>query len=419
MKKNIAIVLVGIVTIAVAGYWVFQSNSNHTRAWNSLKQLTAADNLDTYVERNITTHKMKRDKSNALLNIGRKIVGAAEDPDYLFPFSGPIQNFVLTPATQKKTRDIITRNQRHIQDLQNFYVRGSGVQYILTFEDMQILHQSIRKIMNLYCDRMSLAILDHNKTQADHILNESYYFLKVTSLPVYLKELSNYNTALTVWLINIYGNYINYFELTDPEISELTTKLQFLKEQMSDSYRNAVTGECLLLYHQLSSGKSNIYWRIDRYDDYFHQLKTLPHDYWSQAAQIFQIATLISKQYCNFNDYYTFSSSIRLQETQLDDAAPLVQNYCRDFWLLYKNEVNIYTQLKCDIVKLSILKFWKMKTCLPQNLLELSEVDLEEQALIDPLTGKLFSYKTSKGENRIRVFHGGQNWGKAIQLSKR
>ena len=123
--------------------------------------------------------------------------------------------------------------------------------------------------------------------------------------PVYFTQLSKFNTALTVWLVNIYGSYINHYELTEQEINAFAGILQNLKVIVNDSFQFALIGECLFLDEQLSTGSSRIYWRIDRYDDYFHTLKELPQNYWELAEQIFNIATTISKQYSNFNNYYS------------------------------------------------------------------------------------------------------------------
>ena len=84
----------------------------------------------------------------------------------------------------------------------------------------------------------------------------------------------------------------------------------------------------------------------------------------------------------------------------------------------YKSELSIYTQLKCSIVELYILKYWKARKYLPQTLTELSEVGLEKEALIDPLTGQYFSLKIDERKDSFQVLHNGRNWGKAIHLPK-
>ncbi len=53
---------------------------------------------------------------------------------------------------------------------------------------------------------------------------------------------------------------------------------------------------------------------------------------------------------------------------------------------------------------------------LPQTLAELSAVNLEKEAWIDPLTGRPFSYEVSPDETWFQVLHGGRNWGRAVFL---
>ena len=86
---------------------------------------------------------------------------------------------------------------------------------------------------------------------------------------------------------------------------------------------------------------------------------------------------------------------------------------------LCRNEARIYTQFQCELVELAVLKYWNVKKRLPQNLAELSAVNLEKEAWIDPLTGQPFSYEVTPGENRFQVLHGGKNWGSAVQLSRK
>lgn len=417
-KRIIWVVSVCAIVIIAVGCSIFLPNCQYKSAQNALNGLVPQRNIGAFVKESIISHDVERDAANTLLHIGQQITGTSDDPNYFLPVSGTVSDFTSNPEIQAKTRKTVEKNQQYINKLKKIYEERIGIQNILTHDDIENFNLSIGKIMNLYCDRMALAILAHDKENASNILNESYYFLKITSFPVYFTQLSKFNTALTVWLVNIYGSYINHYELTEQEINAFAGILQNLKVIVNDSFQFALIGECLFLDEQLSAGSSRIYWRIDRYDDYFHTLKELPQNYWELAEQIFNLATTISKQYSNFNNYYSFKDSVQTTERELSDSAPFVQKYCQLFWVHYKSELSIYTQLKCSIVELYILKYWKAQKYLPQTLTELSEVGLEKEALIDPLTGRYFSLKIDERKDSFQVLHNGRNWGKAIHLPK-
>lgn len=416
-KRIIGVVVICAIVMIVTGY-IFLPNCQYANAQNSLANLTGQKNVEAFVEKEIISHALKRDTANTVLHIGQQITGTSDDPNYLFPVCGPISDFVSNLEIQKKTRRTVEKNQKYIAELKKLHEERVGVQHILTREDIQNFNSSIGKIMNLYCDRMALAILDHDRGNASDILNESYYLLKITSFPLYLTQLSKFNIALTVWLVNIYGNYVNSCELTEQEKDAFADMLQNLKVIVNDSFQFALRGECLLLNERLFHDSPYIYWRIGRYDDYFHTLNKLPKNYWKLAEQIFNTATEISKKYSNFNDYYSFKNSVKATEMELNDAVPFVQKYCQLFWVIYKGELGIYTQLKCCIVELHILKYFGAKKHLPQELAELSEVGLEKESLIDPFTGQCFSLKINEQENCFQVLHSGRNWGKAVLAQK-
>ena len=410
---------VAAVTVVAAGILLFRSGSGYEAARSSLNRLAATEDSSAFAERNIAAHQMERDSSNALLNIGRRIVGPAGDPEYYMPVSGPLPEFLTSPEAQDKTRDFLARNREVVRELQAFYERKGGAQSILSPEELEKFHRSIGKIINLCCDRMALAVLERNPLQARRILEESCRFLNAASLPLCLRELSQFNIALTVWQVHVFGNYVNSFPPTEREIEALTAQLQTLQGRLRDSFRSTLAGECLALYRQISTGDPRIFWRIDRYDDYFRQLKQLPRDRWIQADRIFQIAEKISCRYSDFREYHAFADSLRALEKETAEAPPLTRNFCRLFWPLCRSEAVIYAQFQCDLVKLAALKFWNRKKHLPRNPAELAAVNLPEQALIDPLTGRPFSFEIGPGESRIQVLHGGKNWGSPIRLSRR
>lgn len=423
MKKKyvwitfIVIVTVAIVIAIVVGDGYLSVSSEYELARNSLNRLVASEEAAAFVEQKIAALKMPYDRSNVLFHSGQRIVGPVEDPDYYMPSSGLFPEFLNNPRMQKKTRDLLATNSDVIRDLQKFFEQKSGVQTILAPEELRKFNRSIGKIINLCCDRMAQAVLERNQLQARRILEESCYFLTVASLPLYLRELSDFNIALTVWQVHIFGNYVNYFKPASREIDELTTMLQALQDRLSDAFRSALAGECLALYRQFSTGNPRISWRIDRYDDYFHRLNHLPRDCWIQADRIFQLAETISSHYSDFRNYYLFADSLQRMEQETDDAAPLVKNYCRLFWTLCRSEAVIYAQLQCDLVKLAVLKFWNSKKHFPKNLGELTALNQEKELWIDPLTGRSFFLEIKPGEKSVQVLHGGKNWGQAIQLS--
>ena len=78
----------------------------------------------------------------------------------------------------------------------------------------------------------------------------------------------------------------------------------------------------------------------------------------------------------------------------------------------------IGAQFQCDLVKLAVLKFWNQRELLPRNLAELAAVKCPEEALIDPLTGRLLTLEIPPEADRIQVLHGGRNWGRPIRLSR-
>lgn len=414
-----AIVVAAVFAGTVAGILLARNDSGREAARSSLNRLAGGEDPAAFAERNSAALPMPRDNANALLHIGQRIVGPAGDPEYYMPVSGPLPEFLTNPEAQEKTRDLLAENREAIRDLQTFYERKGGAQTILAPEELRKFRRSIGKIINLCCDRMAPAILTRNRAQAERILEESCHFLTVASLPSSLRELSDFNIALTVWQVHIFGNYVNSFPPTEREIEALTAQLQTLQGRLRDSFRSTLAGECLALYRQISTGDPRIFWRIDRYDDYFRQLKQLPRDRWIQADRIFQIAEKISCRYSDFREYHAFADSLRALEKETAEAPPLTRNFCRLFWPLCRSEAVIYAQFQCDLVKLAALKFWNREKHLPRNPAELAAVNLPEQALIDPLTGRPFSFEIGPGESRIQVLHGGKNWGSPIRLSRR
>lgn len=421
-KKSIRIVLVCVAVVCAAvvifaGYRLLSSSFGFENARHSLTRLTASEDPAAFAEQNIAALQMKRDTSNSLFRIGQRLVGSAEDPNYYMPTSGPLSDFLTDPEAQKSTRDLLAKNGDVIRELQAFYEQQGGMQAILSPEELE-LSRGIRKILSLCSDQMAVAVLERNQAQARRILEESYYFLSVASLPTCLQGLSDFNIALTIWQAEVFSCYINAFQLTDQEIDVLTAQIQTIQARLGESFRSALSGECLALYRKFSAGDARISWRIDRYDDYFHKLERLPHNRWELADRIFQTAETISSRYSDFRNYYTFSDSLQQLQDETGEASPFIRNFCKYFWPLCRNEARIYTQFQCELVELAVLKYWNVKKRLPQNLAELSAVNLEKKAWIDPLTGQPFSYKVTPSENRFQVLHGGRNWGSAVQLTR-
>ncbi|WP_294504955.1 hypothetical protein [uncultured Victivallis sp.] len=405
----------GIAFVIAAGYWFESADFGFGSARSSLLRLTAVEDSAEFADRNIAALQMKRDTSNSLFRIGRRLVGPPEDPGYDMPSAGPLSGFLNNPEAQKNTRELLGKNADVIRELQTFYEQKGGVQAILSPEQSE-QSRSIRKILSLYSDRMAVAVLERNRAQAWRILEESEYFLTVSSLPTSLQGVSDFNIALTIWQVEVFGCYINTFKLTAREVDQLTAQIQTLQTRLGDSFRCALGGECLALYRNFSAGDARISWRIDRYDDYFRQLERLPYNRWVQADRIFLIAEALSSRYCDFRNYSTFSDSLRKLRRETGDASPFVRNFCRPFWTLHRNGAGIYTQLQCELVKLAVLKYRNAEMRLPQTLAELSAVNLEKEAWIDPLTGRPFSYEVSPDETWFQVLHGGRNWGRAVFL---
>lgn len=421
MKKKSIGIVVGCVAAAVAiaaGYWLLSTDFGFESARRSLARLAASEDPAAFAERNIAALQMKRDVSNSLFRIGQRLAGSAEDPGYYMPTSGPLSDFLTDPEAQKNTRDLLAKNGDAIRELQAFYEQQGGMQAILSPEELE-QSRGIRKILSLYSDQMAVAVLERNQAQARRILEESYYFLSVASLPTYLQGLSDFNIALTIWQTEVFSRYINTFQLTDQEIDVLAARIQTIQARLGESFRSALGGECLALYQKFSAGDPRISWRIDRYDDYFHQLERLPHNRWKLADRIFQTAETISSRYTDFRNYYTFSDSLQQLQDETGEASPFIRNFCKYFWPLCRNEAGIFAQLQCGLVELAVLKYWNVEKHLPQSLAELSAVNLEKEAWLDPLTGRPFSYEVAPGENRFQVLHGGKNWGSAVQLSRK
>ena len=420
MKRRVVwwIVPAGVAVAVVCGFLLFRSGSGYEAAQRALTRLAAERDFAALAERNIAAQRMVRDKSNALLDIGRRIVGPAGDPDYFCPEAGPLSTFLTSPEAQRNTRAVVAENGEVLRALEAFYDQKGGVQLILSPEELRKFRRSINRIINLCCDRMALAVLERNRERAGRILDESCYFLTVTSQPSSLRELSDFNIALTVWQVHIFGTYVNTFPLTEQEIDALSGQLQTFQGRLSGSFRSALAGECLALFRQFSAGDPRLSWRIDRYDDYFRRLNRLPRDRWSQAERIFQVAERIAGRCRNFREYGSTAAAFRQLEQETEAAAPLVQHFCRPFWTLYRGGAEIGAQFQCDLVKLAVLKFWNQRERLPRNLAELAAVKCPEEALIDPLTGRLLTLEIPPEADRIQVLHGGRNWGRPIRLSR-
>lgn len=406
----IAVVSAAVIGI-IAGVRLFHNDSGYEAARNSLNRLALTEERASI--------PMARNAVMDLHNIGQSIAGPVEDPDYYVPVSGPLAEFLVTPEMQKKTRDLLAKNGDAIRNLQTFYKQKRGVQAILAPEELPKFRRSIGRIINLCCDRMALAILEHNREQAGRILDESCYFLTVNSPASCLREFSDFSIALTVWQVHIFGTYVNTFPLTEREIDSLSARIQTLQERLNGSFRSALTGESFALFRQFSAEDPRLSWRIDRYDDYFHRLKRLPEDRWKQAERIFQVVERISSCYSNFHEYYAFADSLQGLEKTTDEASPFTRNFCRLFWPLCRSGAVVCAQFQCDRVKLAVLKFWNQQERLPRNLAELAVVKFPEGGLIDPFTGRSLAMEISPEGDRIQILHGGRNWGNPIRLSRR
>ena len=79
MKRRVVwwIVPAGVAVAVVCGLLLFRSGSGYEAAQRALTRLAAERDFAALAERNIAAQRMVRDKSNALLDIGRRIVGPA------------------------------------------------------------------------------------------------------------------------------------------------------------------------------------------------------------------------------------------------------------------------------------------------------------------------------------------------------
>ncbi len=111
----------GIAFVIAAGYWFESADFGFGSARSSLLRLTAVEDSAEFADRNVAALQMKRDTSNSLFRIGRRLVGPPEDPGYDMPSAGPLSGFLNNPEAQKNTRELLGKNADVIRELQTFY----------------------------------------------------------------------------------------------------------------------------------------------------------------------------------------------------------------------------------------------------------------------------------------------------------
>ena len=336
------------------------------------------------------------DPENHLVHISNQIMGPDGVPQYLQPLmaNDDFSRLGTNSAKQGELQKLIDKNIKTIDHLHQFYMEKKGIQDF-SKQDLSTFLSNGNKIIYLYTDLTALAILENNQTKAEELVYESFYSLKVMSFSPKLFLHAQFSALTYIWLIEIYGQFVNHFDLPIEKRMQLIALLRECNELIEISFKNAVLGECFSLNEEFASSRSCIDWRSNQFNDYFVNLETRPWNWWYLEYQVFKIADQFLNGYGNFNQYYTFKDAFAQNKKAMILKNSFVQRYCIPFFLMYQGSLFAFTQIKCNIIEMYAGIYWKQHGALPHSVAALYPLGLKEDDTIDPYTGKKFQLEIS------------------------
>lgn len=353
---------------------------------------------ENWARKNLTEsakkYSLNTDPENHLVHISHEIAGPDGVPRYLQPLiaNDSFLRLETDSAKQKELQKLIDKNIKTIDLLHQFYVKKKGIQDF-SKQGLSSFLSDGNKIIYLYADMIALTMLENNQARAEELVYESFYSLKVMSFSPKLFLHAQFSSLTYIWLIEIYDQFVNRFDLPTEKRMQLTALLKECNDLIGISFKNAILGECFSLNEEFTSSRPHINWRSNQFNDYFVNLENRPWNWWYLEYQVFKIADQFLNGYDNFNQYYTFKDAFEQNKKAMILKNPFVQRYCIPFFLMYQGSLFAFTQIKCDVIEMYAGIYWKQHGTLPNSFAALYPLGLHEDDTIDPYTGKQFQLK--------------------------